>query len=46
MALSVVVVGLRDGNPFNRIAVHGSQVTFTNNLGRSVTVTLTDELYA
>jgi hypothetical protein len=42
----VWVVFLRDGNPFYEIAVDGTRVTFTNNLGRTVTVDLTDELYA
>jgi hypothetical protein len=42
----VWVVYLRDGNPFYEIAVDGTRVTFTNNLGRGVTVDLIDELYA
>jgi hypothetical protein len=42
----VWLVFLRDGNPFCEIAVDGSRVTFTNNLGNGVTVDLTDELYA
>jgi len=41
----VWVVFLDNGNPFYEVAVDGSRVTFTNNLGRSVTVDLTDEFY-
>jgi hypothetical protein len=39
-------VYLPDGNPFYGIELDGSRATFTNNLGRSVTVDLTDDLYA
>jgi hypothetical protein len=42
----VWVVFLRNGNPFYEVAVDGTRVTFTNNLGRGVTVDLTDGLYA
>ncbi|MFJ6901075.1 hypothetical protein [Streptomyces hokutonensis] len=38
----VWLVSLRDSNPFLRTTVAGSLVTFTNNLGNSVTVDLTD----
>jgi hypothetical protein len=42
----VWVVFLPDGNPFYEVNVHGSRITCTNNLGRRVSVDLTDELYA
>lgn len=42
----VWMVFLPDGNPFYKISVDGMRVTFTNNLGRGVTVNLTDQLYA
>jgi hypothetical protein len=42
----VWLVSLRDSNPFLHTAVDGSLATFTNNLGNSVTVDLTDADFA
>lgn len=38
----VWVVVLRNSNPFHHITVDGTLVTFTNNLGNSLTVDLAD----
>ena len=40
------VVYLSNGNPFHELGLDGSRATFTNNHGRSITVDLTDDLYA
>ncbi|MFF5176039.1 hypothetical protein ACFY3U_25905 [Micromonospora sp. NPDC000089] len=41
----VWVVFLRDGNPFRKIRLSGSDATFVNNLDRSITINLLDPLY-
>jgi hypothetical protein len=38
----VWVVSLGESNPFERATVVGSLATFTNNLGNSITIDLTD----
>ncbi|MFC5801325.1 hypothetical protein [Streptomyces formicae] len=36
------MVSLGESNPFERAVVRGSSATFTNNLGNSLTIDLTD----
>jgi hypothetical protein len=38
----VWLVSLLDSNPFEKAEVHGTLATFTNNLGNSVVIDLTD----
>ncbi|MCX4763329.1 hypothetical protein OG562_20615 [Streptomyces sp. NBC_01275] len=42
----VWVVSLLESNPFERAEVHGSLATFTNNLGNSLTIDLTNPDFA
>ncbi|MBM9508533.1 hypothetical protein [Actinacidiphila acididurans] len=42
----VWLVSLLDSNPFEKAEAHGSLATFTNNLGNSVTIDLTNPHFA
>lgn len=39
------IVFLHNGNPFHRIGIYNSVVTFVNNLERTLSVDLTDHMY-